>query len=152
MNHTKERWHLVPCLPEAESFIHSFIHWTNLLSTYYFFIKPSFRSPGIKGTQKPHSPVGMKDTSQLSETCMYVSCGSSVHWAGIAPLCRASVWDHLLSRLKVCTMSWPGSTSKNLSKPPVTSRIRSKIQRAPKACFQNLFFHQCLCHPLPQPF
>ena len=75
---------LGPLSPRRQN--HSFIHSLNkLVEHVLLFIKPSFRSPGIKGTQKPHSLVGTKDTSQLSETCIYVSCGSSVPWTGIAP-------------------------------------------------------------------
>ena len=131
---------------------HSFIHATNLLSTYDFFIKPSFRSPGIKGTQKPHSLVGMKHTSQLFETCtclLWQQCSSGRH----SPLTTR----HLLCEIIYCPDSWsvscpwPGHHPVKISqKLPVTSRISSKIQRVPKACFQNLFFHQCLLPP-PTP-
>ena len=144
-----DAWSLVS--QKAESFIHS---CNKLVEHLWFFIKPSFRSPGIKGTQKPHSLVGMKHTSQLFETCtclLWQQCSLGRH----SPLTRR----HLLCEIIYCPDSrsvscpWPGHHPVKISqKLPVTSRISSKIQRVcfPRLVFKNLFFHQCLLPP-PTP-
>lgn len=84
----------------------------------------------------------------------FMSHGSTAPWAGIAHslamcclVCGTSSLSRLMGHPVYLTMS---PSSKNLSKAPSYFRIKSKIQRAPKAYFQNLYFHQYLL-PLHKP-